>query len=277
MAELDLLTNAFLASHPEDAARVLERLPEADAAALFERTPARLGGPTVAAMLPYAASRCLLRLDQSRAALLLTSMSIPAVAAVLRYVPERERIVLLDALPAGTALACRALLGYPEDSVGACSDTEIVVLPPSSRASDALQALRAGHINRSSPVYVVDPQQRPLGQIEVLTLLRAEPHDRLDALMRPLSGTLAAATPLAGALLHPVWRETDIAPVVERSGALVGVVQRRTVQRVQQRHDPSASSVDSLFAALSLGYWHLVVGLIEAIVSLLASPPPEQS
>jgi hypothetical protein len=77
--------------------------------------------------------------------------------------------------------------------------------------------------------------------------------------------------------LHPVWRETDIAPVVERSGALVGVVQRRTVQRVQQRHDPSTSSVDALFAALSLGYWHLVVGLIEAIVSLLAGPPSEQS
>lgn len=277
MAEPDILTNAFLASHPEDAASVLERLPEADAAALFERTPSRLGGPALAAMLPYAASRCLLRLDQSRAALLLASMTIPAMTAVLRYMPEQKRIALLDALPAGTSLACRALLGYPEDSVGAFTDTEIVLLPPSGRASDATQALRGGQINQSSPAYVVDPQRRPLGQIELLSLLRADGNERLDALMRPLPGTLSAAAPLAGALSHPVWREADVAPVVERSGAVVGVVQRRTLQRAQQRHAPSASSADSLLAALMLAYWHLVLSLIEGIVSLIASSSAERS
>ena len=41
MAEAQTLTLAFVSSHPADAARVLEGLPAADAAALFASLPAR--------------------------------------------------------------------------------------------------------------------------------------------------------------------------------------------------------------------------------------------
>ena len=45
MASADTLTIAFLEAHPARAARVLERLPGPEAAALFTRVPARVGGP----------------------------------------------------------------------------------------------------------------------------------------------------------------------------------------------------------------------------------------
>ena len=124
MADPDLLSHAFLAAHPDDAARVLEQLPGEDAAALFERAPgtarrtgARRDAPLHGGALPAAAW------TPARAAMLLAPISVPAAAAVLRHVPEPRRTQLLDALPTATALACRALLGYPEDSVGACVDT----------------------------------------------------------------------------------------------------------------------------------------------------------
>jgi magnesium transporter len=278
MAEPDVLSNAFLASHPDAAARVLEQLPHEDAAELLERVPARLGAGVLDAMLPCPAARCLRLVDPSRAAMLLTGISVPAAAAVLRNVPEARRELLLDALATAKALACRALLGYPEDSVGACVDTEIIALPPASRTDDALEALRAAPIAPPGPVYVVDPLRRPLGQVALSVLLRAGAHQRLDTLMSKVPATLPAATPLAGAEGHPAWRDADLVPVVERGGGLVGVVLRRTLLHARQsRAGIAAPAPESLAALLTLYYWNAVTGLVEATLTALMPPPRGRS
>jgi len=274
MAEPDVLTNAYLAAHPGDAARVLEKLTADDAAVLFERVPARLGALVLGAMLPHAAARCLVRVDGSRAAMLLATISVPAAAAMLRNVPEAQRKPLLDALPTTTALACRALLGYPEDSVGAYADTEIIALSPESRTLDALEALRAARAMPAGPVFVVDDARRPLGQIELPALLRAGATERLDTLMAAVTVTMPAVTPLAGATAHPVWRDADTVAVVERGGGLVGVVQRRALHQAQRtRGSGVGPAPDSLTALLAFGYWHAVAGLVEAALSVLAVRP----
>ncbi len=274
MADHDVLTHAFLAGHPEDAARVLEQLSAEDAAALFESVPVRLCSPVLAAMLPYSAARCLRPLDKSRGAMLLGAISIPGAAAVLRNLPEGRRNALLEALPTATTLACRALLGYPEDSVGGCVDTEIIALPPDARVEDATEAVRGARAVPTGPVYVVDAQRRPLGQIELTTLLRAGSRDRLDALMHAVPVTLPAVTPLAGASAHPVWHDADIVAVVERGGGLVGVVRRSALHRAQRRrHKDSELLADSMTGVFALGYWHAVSSLIDATLALLAPPP----
>ena len=57
MANPESLTLAFVTAHPAEAARILERLNASDAAALFDRVPARAGAPVLTAMLPSAAAR----------------------------------------------------------------------------------------------------------------------------------------------------------------------------------------------------------------------------
>ena len=277
MADHDVLTNAFLASHPEDAARVLEQLPDEDAAALYERAPARLGAPVLGAMLPYTAARCLLRIEASRAAMLLAAISVPAAVAVLRYLTEAQRAPLFEALPTATAIACRALLAFPRDSVGAYVDTEILALPPNCQARDALETLRAAHIMPLGPVYVIDARRRPLGQVGLPMLMRAGAHERLDTLMSAIRATLPAATPLAGADGHPAWREADLVPVVERGGGLVGVAQLRTLRSAQRRLANAGPAPESLAAVLAIGYWHTVAGLVEATLSSLAASPRDPS
>ena len=270
MAELDVLTNAFLASHPDAAARELEQLPHEDAAALFERVPARLGAGVLDAMLPYPASRCLQLIAPTQAALLLAGMSVPASAAVLRNLPEASRAQLLDALPTATALACRALLGYPEDSVGACVETEIIALSPNTRVEEAIGALREARTLPAGPIYVVDALRRPLGQVALPILLRADAKQRIDVLMTAIPATLPAVTPLAGADSHPAWRDADLVPVVERGGGLVGVVARRSVQRARRSRDGHAAQLsESLPAMCAMGYWDAVRGLTDAAITAL--------
>ncbi|GIK88202.1 MAG: hypothetical protein BroJett026_36830 [Betaproteobacteria bacterium] len=274
MADPDVLTHAYLDSHPADAARVLEGMPREDAAALFARLPARLGAPVLAAMRPHVAAR-VLPPDVPHAALLLGPMSVPAAAAVLRALPEPRRRALIDALPTAMALACQAVLGYPEDAVGACVETEVVALAPGTSVRDALAALHAARARTSAPVYVVDGQRAPRGQVELWALLQADPARSLDSLAGDLPGTLPAVMPIRGALDHALWRRADVAPVVERSGVLVGSVERRALaQAMRERaaeRGPEGASVAGIVAG---AYWQAVVALIEAAVTLLF--PPER-
>ena len=111
MAEPEALTLTYITAHPAEAARVLERIPGADAAALFATVPARAGAPVLTAMLPSAAARILSSLHDEPALALLTAAGVQAAVTVLRYIPEARRSRLLEGLPTATAVASRVLLG----------------------------------------------------------------------------------------------------------------------------------------------------------------------
>jgi Mg/Co/Ni transporter MgtE len=130
MAEPQILTLAFVTSHPAEAARVLERISGPDAAALFESIPARNGAPVLTAMLPSAAARVLSCLEDGPALALLTAAGMQGAVSVLRYVPELQRARLIAGLPTATAVASRTLLGYAEDTVGAWTDPEVIEMSP---------------------------------------------------------------------------------------------------------------------------------------------------
>ena len=88
MAEAERLTLAYVEAHPGDAARVLERLPTAQATAFFASLPARVLAPAFAAMLPIAAGRILAELPDAETVDLLSALGTQPALSVLRHVPE---------------------------------------------------------------------------------------------------------------------------------------------------------------------------------------------
>ena len=275
MADLETLTLAFIESHPADAARVLETLPAAESAALFERVPARLGAPVLAAMLPPTAARNVTALGDERGMGLLSLLGAQAAVAVLRHVPEPRRSHLIDGLPTATAVASRMLLGYPEDSVGAWADTDIVALPPETRVADALARVRVAH-DDASVVHVVGPGERLLGVVDLVTLVRATEPSDVGQLMRRTDAILAAVAPLAGAASHRGWERASVLPVVERGDRLIGVLRRGTLARALARADrPGRSEGErGLAEMLARGYWDALSGIVSAAIGLLPSTRP---
>jgi Mg/Co/Ni transporter MgtE len=144
MADPETLTLAFVSAHPGEAARVLERMTAPEAAALFGKVPARAGVPVLTAMLPSVAARVIGLLEAKIALSMLTAAGSQAAVAVLRQVPEPKRSQLIEGLPTAAAIASRLLLGYPDDSVGAWADPDIVVLPPEVSVGEALARVRSG-------------------------------------------------------------------------------------------------------------------------------------
>ncbi|MEO8441849.1 MAG: hypothetical protein ABI547_05135 [Betaproteobacteria bacterium] len=273
MAEPGVLTLAYVSAHPTDAARVLAGVPAAEAAALFAGLPARAAAPALAAMLPPRAARLLGVLDDDRALALLTAAGALGAVTILRHIPEPRRSYLLNGLSTTTAVASRLLLGYPEDTVGAWADPEILAFAPATSAGDALARARADPDAEASEVYVVAADGRLKGVVALPNLLRAPDITALAALMEPSPAMLQAAMPLSGALAHPAWQRTSVLPVVERDARLIGVLRAAKLHEAfalgsEVRKSESETTLAGLAAA---SYWDAVSGLVRSGLALL--PP----
>jgi len=276
MAEAERLTLAYIEAHPADAARVLERLPTAQATAFFASLPARALAPAFGAMLPIAAGRVLVALSDEQTVALLSALGTQPALSVLRHVPEARRTQLLADLPTVTAVASRLLLGYPDDSVGAWTDPEVVALPADAAVEDALVRVRAMPGARVEEIYTVGMGERLLGAVELATLLRTPAHTALETVARKPQAVLPAASPLAGAATHRGWQHAAGLPVVEANERLIGVLRRATLMRALARNRSLAAQSETLdvLGVIADGYWQAIAGLIGAAVAALPSVQP---
>ncbi len=269
------LSLAFMRGHPAQAAQVLESLPADEAAALFAQAPARLGAGVLSAMLPNRAAQCIASLDDARALELLTAMGTQPTVAVLRHVPEPRREELVAGLPTAAAFASTLLLGYSEDTLGAWADPDVVMLPPDTPASQALERMQRESANQTL-VFVIEGDRRLAGMIGLGALLRAPEGATLASLMQRPADVLAAHAPLSAAPAHPGWENSSLLPVLEPGERLVGLMTRDALTRALRRAAPPSSdprdeaTLPVLFAR---GYWHVLCGLLEGGLALLPCVP----
>jgi magnesium transporter len=275
-ADLDhSLSMAFMRGHPAQAARVLETLAPEDAAALFDRVPARLGAAVLTAMLPPRAARCLGGLDDARALELLSPMGTQPTVAVLRHLPEARRKTLIAGLPTAAALASTLLIGYTDDTLGAWADPDIVTLPAETRSEDALHRLQQAPAKHAT-LFITQSERRLVGQVGLATLMQAPAAATLATLMQRPPAVLLAHAPLAGTLSHPGWNEASLLPVLEPGERLVGALSHDALLRALQRSAPAAPPPErqaALPAVFARGYWQALTGLIQSSLTLLPRVP----
>jgi magnesium transporter len=276
-ARAQALSLAFMRNHPARAARVLESLPAAQATALFQRAPARLAAAVLAAMLPAWAARCVAPLDDVRVLELLAPMGTQAAVAVLRQLPDGRRQALAGGLPAAVVLASTLLLGYAQDTLGAWADPDVVMLPATTRATEALRQVRTAAAHPL--VFVTEADQRLMGLVPLTRLLQAPDAATLATLMQRPPTTLAAHAPLAATAGHPGWAESSMLPVVAPGDRLLGVMTHDALQRALRQAGPTATDGDGpaeqpLAVALVHGYWQALSGVMALALGLLPRVPP---
>lgn len=279
MAGTEDLSFAYLELHPTDAARVLERIAPQHVAALLADAPVRLVSPVLRAMLPLQAARCLKTLSDDAVSGLLRAMGPQAGVAVLHYIPELRRNVLLAQLPTAVAIAFKLLLGYPEDTVGAWMNPRVLSLTADTKVEVAIRRLREAEEETDASLFVIGQNQSLLGQVDLGGLLRAPADAPLSKLMRPLKFTLPARTAIRAVEEHAGWDDNQVLPVVEREDRFVGALDRGILARalLRNRRSQSGGGYEDMVANVAGGYWLGVSSLIQLIVSMLPVAPPQSN
>jgi magnesium transporter len=276
VADAAALTFAFMRSHPAEAAHVLEGAPPHESVDLLARVPVRIGSAVLAEMLPRMAALALLGLPSERAIELLAHLDARSSVGVLRHIEEPSRSQLIAGLPTPAALAAKLLLEFIEDSVGSCMDPNVIALPMSSRALEALDRVRVAE-TQTEWIFAVDGERRLLGWIPLAGLMRAPQAARLETLLLEPPARLAAHAPLAGARTHPGWLSASTLPVVDRGGRLIGEMTRDALDRASQRAGRRVSvqaADESLAGMLVQGYWQSLSGMLELLASCLPAARP---
>lgn len=108
-------------------------------------------------------------------------------ADLIQELPADEHTEVLDLLDHSTRTEVAALLAYKEDVAGGLMSPRYARVRPDMTVNEALSYLRKQAIERVETiyyVYVLDSDQRLLGQVSLRRLFSAAPEARIDEVMR---------------------------------------------------------------------------------------------
>ncbi|VUD62832.1 hypothetical protein TDB9533_03120 [Thalassocella blandensis] len=226
------LALAFLETQPEEAASVLEMHDMNEVAEFFTDVPFTYAGPVLEKMLPRYAAKLCYRLSPATSAAFLSQMKISLATSILRHAKADIRKSIFDQLPEKTTVACKLLLTYAEDMVGAWMETQIVLLPVDLTVGEAKQRLLEEALdNIIDTLYVVDREKNYLGNISAYQLLMAKADTSVSSLMCEVSPALHGRSSLLSVKKHEGWDGSDALPVFDRNNHLIGTLRHLDLRK----------------------------------------------
>jgi magnesium transporter len=267
VASFRLLSDAFLAAHPEEAAAAIEELDVAEAAAFLAEAAPRAAARAFERMVATYAGECLALIATERAAEILNETDLYAAVSILRVMDAAERQELVDAVAADTAAALRSLLRYPEGTAGAVMDPRIKAMPSDITVGEALVRLRSAPGRVLDYIYVVDRDGVLTGVLNMREIMSAPTAQPLIAAAYRRVSRFSAHATRETIVSHPRWRDVHALPVTDDAGRLLGAVRYGTFRRLEEEdaierrhHHPSV-----LVVAFVQVYWLALMRLLPLV------------
>jgi len=269
---LDVLSETFLANHPDDAARAIESLGERDAANVLARVSVDAAAQAMSRIAPHDAGRLLTELGAERAAAILNRLEVQDAAAVLRRLEPVEQAPLLAALDEDDAQPISLLLMYPEGTAGAYMDPRALCVPADITVDQAQQRVRVRYRRTLYYIYVVDRDKELVGVVNLRELFMAPKTAPLASVTRRTVARIKASARRNAIVMHPRWRELHTLPVVDDDGRYLGAIRYRTLRRLEVESANESKRKHPLTVAAGLaGIYALGMhSLLSAAISALA-------
>jgi CBS domain-containing protein len=212
--------------HPADLADIIEDLTPRDRLGVLATLGDEALADAVEEMEPDTQVEVLEDLEPARAADILEEMSPDDAADLVADLSDRSRDEILALMEADEAAEVRDLLAFPEDSAGGMMTTELVAVPATLTAAQAIERLRALEPDAETIyyVYVIDDEERLVGVLSLRDLIVAQPETRIADVMidEPVAvGVLEPAESVAETIAH---YNLLACPVVDDDGRLIGIV-----------------------------------------------------
>jgi magnesium transporter len=237
--------------HPDEAARVFEKRPAADAQSFLTDLPPNVVAGVLSQTSLAASAEILSLLNPDHAAAVTSELPRGSAASLLRRIDPSLRSKLLAALSEDLRDQLNRLLTYPDGTVGAATDPEVLAIPDDLTVDEAQRLLRSRKATVHHQLYVVDRSRRLIGYLHVRDLVRASPKAAITSVMRPAAVQIQASARLASSISHPAWRELDAIPVVDNGGVLLGILRHRQLRRLQSSQ-ASGELAETLFSLSEL-------------------------
>lgn len=248
-----IILDNFIIRHPEDAARILERLKIEETALFLKEIPSELAVSIFKQLERYTAMKCLEILGAEQSATIVEKLPLQVVSVFLRRVNMELREAILILVSEEISLPLRRMLNYPADSAGALADPLVLTLPEDITIKEALQRVQKRPEKAIYYLYIVNRDQALTGVINMRELMLARPGDPLSAVMHTKVSRLSAELNFQAILNHPGWQEYHALPVVEENDVLLGAIRYETLRRIERESKKSRQQRQAIAASNALG------------------------
>lgn len=273
------LALAFLQAEPSAAAGILEQLPTEQVAAFLNDLPYTHAATILGKMFPQYSARLCKCLEPATAAAMLSDMEVMLVAPIVRLAGKELGKQLLDQLPDKTSIACRLLLNYSEEAVGAWMLANVSTIPDDCNVDEALARIRSEQKTfDTGSTYVIGRDRRLKGILNLTKLIRSTPNLAVSLVMEKHQDSILARTPLVNAINHPIWNQRDYLPVTNRQQQLIGVLRYADLRQGLDKNSTSMEQpggTDSVTGMVE-AYGKSLIAMFDVVADIASTKPPQR-
>ena len=267
MTASQALCKEFLVSHPLDAARVAETLPESELGRLVSLVDPPAAAALVARLSPQIAAACLGRITPRRAAEICSALNVELRVRLLRHLSESVRNRVLAALGPDEARLAERLLALPPGTAFELMDPTVFTLPEDVTVGQGLQHARRTPHGVRRYVYVLNRDHVLVGIVTLPELLQAPNNQIVGSIMLKEVQTLSPEMTHRDVVNSPYWLELTALPVVDSDGTFLGAIDHRSLARVRAELANAPQRSDMWETAVALGdlYWWGLAGIMDGL------------
>lgn len=243
----------FLARKPEQAAAILQTLSDQQAAEYLIEIPTRTLVPVIECMEHWPAARILEYMSVEKNAAVVSQLDYQSAVAVLRLQSPARRDQLLGNLSKQLVRALRRSLAYPENTVGAWTDSAAPQFGATTSAGECLTLLQKMPKAAGTTLVITDNHHAVIGLVSIDELLVSPAQKKLgdlaDRTVQPLDDQMS----LTIARKSSGWDRYPSLPVWTHHGLYVGTISRVNLQQALQQLSPVPAAVAGSSLTVNLG------------------------
>ena len=238
------LNKTFLVDFPESAARKLEKIDEEDAAEIFASQQPNIISGVMNKMSPGAVASILKKIPRDLAAQAISTMDTGISITQLNGMTKEEREDYFSHREKITAQEFKALLDYPENSVGRQMSPEFSACSCHLTVDEAMDLLRRQDTGNIKHLFLLDDSMQLDSILDIHQMVLANGDEKLSNLSRPIVAFVNA--------MEEVIEKLDkfkvaVMPVVDVNHKLVGII--RSQGLLEALRDDIATNMATMVGA----------------------------
>jgi len=235
--QLKVLKEALADMHPVDVADILEELDHDQRMAIFKELETEQASDTLEEIGPSVQRQVVESLDLEKAAELIDEMTPAQAADILAILPADEAREIIDLLDKENQEKIQPILDTQEEHILNLATDEILKYPPERTADAVIEDFRTAARGKDviMYIYVVDPEDRLLGVLDIKELLLAEGTALLGDIMNEQVISLEPDTTLREAVDMFSRYGFGALPVTDEKDHILGVVTYRDMMNLTHR------------------------------------------
>ena len=218
--------------YPSEVAYIFQHLEEEDRARLVVSIQPQFDAEILLFLSHSLRKEIICLFEMNALSQILTRLESDDVFVILRDFDAKQQAQALQFFPQEKAEFFLGRLHYPPQTAGYFMQSEVLIFPESWTVKQALNYMRENHTPRFYDVFVVDPDTRLVGAIELSAFVRCKEDARLHDIMNKTFHAICVD-----------WRQDEItfmfrlyelisAPVVDDERRIVGIITIDDVMRV---------------------------------------------